>query len=249
MKTTAIPRRTILRSSVGLGVDAQGGPVIDPTENVISLSEAGNKRQDDLRDLTKELFDAKISHIAELYKVAALHQRELDHAESERLDSIRQVDREDVNKTAAQALNAIQTLATTTSTTAETLRTQVATTALASQNQLATITGEINKRLSALELSLSEGKGKQLVADPQSEQLFQAVQTLLRNQATGAGTKQGLSLAWAALVGIVGLFVSALLIGGTLVTLVIFLNRTPSPAYVPAPAGTTLPAAPPQVPR
>ncbi|HXE51261.1 MAG TPA: hypothetical protein VN663_22980 [Ramlibacter sp.] len=33
----------------GIGVDARGGQVIDPTENVKALSEAANKRQDDLR--------------------------------------------------------------------------------------------------------------------------------------------------------------------------------------------------------
>ena len=190
------------QKSSGLAVDESGGPVIDPTENVIALTEAANKRQDDLRILTKELNDTKIAHQKEISDIREghqdtlggireRHQEALNKAESARLDSIRQVDREDVNKTAAQALTAIATLASTTTTTAETLRTQVATTAQAQANALANTMGEVNKRLSALELSSSEGRGKQTVVDPMQAEMAAKMERVLNAIATGGGQSAG----------------------------------------------------------
>jgi len=49
----------------GLPVDFAGGPTVDPTENVKDLSEALSTRQDDLRTLTKELFDTKVAQRGE----------------------------------------------------------------------------------------------------------------------------------------------------------------------------------------
>jgi hypothetical protein len=43
-------------SNAGQGVDAQGGPVVDPTANVIALNEAANRRQDDLRAALEQRF-------------------------------------------------------------------------------------------------------------------------------------------------------------------------------------------------
>jgi len=202
--------------AVGVGVDAQGGAVVDPTKNVLDLVEAERRRQDDLREAERRYFDAENQHVKEMAALRAAHSMEIRGAESARLDSIRQVDREDVNKTAAQALNAIQTLATTTNTTAETLRNQVATTAQQAAQQRAIDTTEFNKRLSAVELALSEGKGKQTVADPQMEKLSALVEAMARNQATDTGKGAGINLVWVVLLGVVSLFSGLLGIAGVL---------------------------------
>lgn len=130
--------------TTGLGVDAHGGPVIDPTENVIALTKAEAKRQDDLRVAERELTDAKLAHVKEIGKLRAAHQHQLDEAESKRLDSIRQVDREEVIKTAAAVVA-----------TAETLRAQVQSAALAQATQFGAFQGEVLKRLSNVEITLS----------------------------------------------------------------------------------------------
>jgi hypothetical protein len=235
-------------SQSGQAVDSSGGPGLDPTENVIALTEAANQRQDDLRACTKELSDAKLfyqekigdlreKHQAELRNIGEEHQRVLRLAEAQRLDSIRQVDREDVNKTAAQALNAIQTLAQTSNTTAETLRNQVATTAAAAANQLATTTGEINKRLSALELALSEGKGKQLVEDPQLARLSALVEKVASAQVAGFGKSAGISASWTILVSAASFIVMLILIG----TFIFITMRQPAPPIVVQPPAATVP--------
>lgn len=106
---------------------------IDPTENVRALTEAANKRQDDLRQEAEKLFNAKID---------ALNKRIDDSIE--RFDSFRHSDREEIVKTSLSV-----------ATTADTLRKQVETTAQARDAQFTTFQTETYKRLSAVELSLS----------------------------------------------------------------------------------------------
>lgn len=184
--------------------NSPGNTSTDPSLNVLALVDAANRRQDDLRAAAKELSDAEHRHSKEICDLMAKHQASLDQKESERLDSIRRVDREDVNKTASAALDAIRTLATTTATTAETLRSQVATVAEAATNQRAIDTAETNKRVSALELALSEGKGKQAFSDPMMEKLVSRMDTLLQQNSTSAGKTSGSSAMWAYVVGAIG---------------------------------------------
>jgi hypothetical protein len=199
------PRRSGRKNGpgTGLGVDYTGGPVVDPTVNVIALVEANAKAASALREADNRYYDEVMRNLKEMNHLRAFHQRELDGAESARLDSIRQVDREDVNKTAVAAQAAITTLATTTNTMAETLRNQVATVAGVAESRQAAFAGDVNKRLSALELSSSEGKGKQTVSDPQMEKLTALVETLARNQVSGSGKSEGISWVGALIVGVV----------------------------------------------
>lgn len=290
-------KRRIARGTPGLPTDAFGGATVDPTENVKALTEAANIRQDDLRQLTRQLIDVELDSIrssvkseSRLAKLRAKHQRELDHAESDRLNSIRQVDREEVAKSAATIQTATTALANQTSILAETLRTQVGTVAAAAEaraaavataaeNRLNQFSADVIKRVSALELSLSEGKGKQTIVDPQIERLSALVEQLSQNQSErrgvarladpkmdqlsadvaalirlqteGAGRKAGMSDAAKMVIAGIGLLATLLVIGGVLVTIVLFLNRgTASPPYIPAPYGTQLPAqGPASVPR
>jgi len=211
----------------GVGVDAAGGAVIDPTANVQALSEASNKRQDDLREAERRLTSAEQIHTREIAAVRQVHQnemaaireqhnREMRESESARVDANRATDLAAVGTAAAQALAAIQALAATATTTADTLRNTVAATALTAENRQVAFATDQNKRLSALELSMSEGKGKQGVADPQMDRLQVLVETLARNQATGTGKSEGISLIGAIVMGGVALVSGLLGIGGIL---------------------------------
>lgn len=182
----------------GLGIDDSRLASVDPTRNVLDLVGASNLRQDDLRDLIKELHGARLDHIREISEIRSdclketselreIHAESLRKAESERLNSIRQVDREDVNKTAAAAQMAIAALATNTSTLAETLRNQVAAVAAAAETRRTADNQEITKRLSALELTYSEGKGKQTLADPRLDRLIETVERLQIGSSRGEG--------------------------------------------------------------
>jgi len=244
----------------GMGVDASGGPVIDPTENVIALNDAANRRQDDLREAERRLTTAEQGHTRELASVREGHQndiaaireqhsREMRQSESARVDANRATDLAAVGTAAAQALAAIQALAATATTTADTLRNTVAATALTAENRQVAFATDQNKRLSALELSMSEGKGKQTVADPQMERLSALVEQLARSRASDTGQRQGLSEGWKMVVAAVGLLAALNALG--------MFNRSSAPApatpqviYVPSPPGTMLPSTPPAaVPR
>jgi hypothetical protein len=208
-----------------LGVDYLGAPVVDPTENVLQLTEAAVQRQDDLRMLTQDLTNAKLTHLKEISDIREHHQRELDHAESQRLDSIRQVDREEVAKSAATIQTATAALANQTTVLAETLRTQVGTVASAAEaraaavanaadNRLNQFSTDVIKRISALELSLSEGKGKQQVIDPQLTEMIGEMRALRNLQVAGVGKTEGISLVGALMVGGVSLVFGLLGIAG-----------------------------------
>jgi hypothetical protein len=186
--------------------------LVDPSENVKSLSEASNVRQDDLREAERRYNDLRAEHQKEIASLRAQHQEALDKKESARLDSIRQVDREDVAKTAAQANLAIATLAKQTTDLATTLQAQVGSTAAAAETRRSADMSEVNKRVSALELASSATAGKQTVVDPQMAELTKQVAALAALQAAGAGQQSGGKQAWGyvfavigALIGITGL--------------------------------------------
>jgi hypothetical protein len=262
----------------GLGIDAAGGPVIDPSENVAALVVAESKRHDDLRLAAKELSDTKHSHQRDISSLRAahqgqiseireIHQKDLAKAESGRLDSIRQVDREEVVKTAVAANTAIQTLAKQTTELQQTLAKQVTDTAAAQETRSSAQYNDTNKRLSAVELALSEGKGKQQMADPAMDRMAAMVEKLVTSQAEGTGRKQvtdpaiermaltveklaslqdkgagrseGLSDTWKMVIAAIGLLTALNALG-----LFDSLKNAPSPPYVPAPYGTQLPVTP-----
>lgn len=182
---------------------------VDPSENVKALSEAGNKtqnalriaearRQDDLRRETTRRLDTEIRCLKELGKLQAQHAKDAARSESGRLNAIRQVDVNNSSRDAAQSLTAIQTLASKAAVDADTLRNLVASTAQTMAKQTAdtaqamaktiadTFEGQ-TKRLSALEQSSYEGKGKSTMADPLMAELLTEVRGLSADRNRGAG--------------------------------------------------------------
>lgn len=223
------------KSGTGLGVDSQGGPVVDPTVNVLGLVAAAVERLDDLRILSMELANVRVHHQKEISDIRDNCNKELSEirerhavviretterhttdqrrAEAQRLDSIRQVDREDVNKTAAAAQTAIAALANNTTTLAETLRNQVQSVANAAEIRRTADNQEIIKRLSALELSYSEGRGKQAVVDPQVTEMIVEMRALRTVQAAGIGKTEGVDRVWVMIAGVIAALASAVAIG------------------------------------
>lgn len=193
-----------------MGVDVHGNPTPDPSANVRDLNEAANQRQDDLREAERRYNDLRAEHQKETSTLRAEHAKDLSAKESNRLDSIRQVDREEVAKTAAQANQAIGLLAKQTTELATTLQNTVANTAAAAETRRTADMAEVNKRVSALELAGSASAGKQQIADPQMEKLLKTVETLLAAQATGSGKNAGINAVWVFVLGAFGLVATAL---------------------------------------
>lgn len=206
--------------SEGPATDRYNDPVVDPTPNVLDLVAAANRRQDDLRDAAKELSDTKHEHQKELMKNAREtaacsaakdrdHAQDLRKAEAGRLDAIRRVDREDANKRAADAQTAIFTLAKATSDAAEALRQQVASVEKALTAQRISDTAEITKRVGALELAGSEGRGKMAVSDPALAELVNEVRKLAQTASEDKGKTAVTDPALAEMTRQLGLLVAA----------------------------------------
>jgi len=238
------PRGTVTVPPHGQGVDFLGNPVIDPTANVIALNEAAVRRQDDLREKDREISDLQHAHTKELLllraqletQIATMRedfQNKLLHAEAGRLDSIRQVDREDVAKATTAANLAISTLAAQTTDVATTLQKQVSDTALAAEARSSAQYNDTTKRLQAIELALSEGKGKQTVVDPQMDKLQGLVEAMARTQSTNTGKSEGISSTVAILLAVGGLIVA--LIGAPLMARL--TAPTPQVIYAPPSPG------------
>ncbi len=223
----------------GGGVDINGDPVIDPTENVLALVEAAVNRQDDLRLAAEKFTQAELMHVRLTEELRASHQRELAEKEANRLDAIRQVDVLNGNAAAKAASDAIAVLAATTAANAEKLRTDLNSTAttMAKQTadvaatmaaqQAATVAG-ITERLSALEKSSYEGIGKGRVADPMMAEFMTDMKRMLAQQATGTGKSEGISSAWAIASAVLALVISVVAI------MYAETRAQPAPMYVPA---------------
>jgi hypothetical protein len=126
----------------GLGVDARGDPVIDPTANVLQLVEAAITRQDDLRK-------AESRRLEDLLALRAFYDAELRKGEAARIDAIRAVDTASVTRAAEVA--AAQ---------AEALRNQVAAAAQASTVALAAALEPIQKDIADLRRLQYEQQGQ-----------------------------------------------------------------------------------------
>jgi len=144
----------------GAGVDAQGRPVLDPTENVRALTEAAIKRVDDLADLRasydRRLADQRIRYDDKLDRQRARYERELRNvdnelrkAESDRIDAIRAVD-----------VGAVQRAAEVSAAQAEALRNTVAAAAAAAATALGAALDPIQKDIADLRRAQYEAQGQ-----------------------------------------------------------------------------------------
>jgi hypothetical protein len=141
------------QNTTGVATDAMGNPVIDPTKNVLDLVGAAIQRQDDLRSM-------ELSYIREMIRTRDAHARELRHAESERLDAIRAVDVNAVQRAAEVQQEAANALAQTVAASAEAMRTQVASTTQATQTSQATALEPITKAIEDLRRAQYETQGQ-----------------------------------------------------------------------------------------
>lgn len=181
-------RRSKNGTGAGMGVDASGGPVVDPTSNVLDLVDAAVKRTDDIMDLHGRVSHEQFRRLEEALgyqdRIAVLRAefaKEIGTMESKRIDSIRSVDVANAAATAAQLLSAVTTLATTAQATAETLRNQVAATAAAVASQTERVVNPIIERIALLEKSSYTGQGRSTMQDPAFSELVAEMRKMSSN--------------------------------------------------------------------
>lgn len=204
----------------GEAVDAQGGPVVDPTKNVLQLVEAAVTRLNDLRESDSkwlhQLQDAEARRIDEQLTLRADFADKLTLAESKRIDAIRAVDVSAVAVASERATQQASVLANQVVTSADALRSLVASTATAMAAQTQTLTTQFTDRLALLEKVQYENKGKSGLIDPMLQELVTEVRSLRESRSVSTGTVTGISSSWVMLIGLVSLVSVLLGIYGTL---------------------------------
>lgn len=223
----------------------------DPTENVKALVILEARRQDGLREASdkfnaaaiasiKALFDTEIRNTKDVMALRAESDEKLRIAESKRIDAIRAVDVNAVAVASQKADQQANTLAASVTSSAEALRksqadsaerlaNQITTTAATQlqnqQQQFAGVTSLItglSTRITTLEQSGAEGKGKAGVSDPAYQAMLAEVKKLSDAQTASLGKSEGVSVSVAMMMGIIGLLIA---MTGIIVTV---LLRRPS---------------------
>jgi hypothetical protein len=144
---------------------------IDPTENVMALVAGQVKRADDLMAAYQKLAEERdrrqddlrateAMHVKEIARLRAQFEEALREKETQRIDAIRAVDVQAVQRAAEVSAVQATTLATQVQASAETLRTQVATTATAQTTALAAALEPIQKDISELRKTQYEQQGQ-----------------------------------------------------------------------------------------
>jgi hypothetical protein len=181
-----------VRSGAGAGVDIFGGPVVDPTKNVLDLVKAESKYQDAMRDSSEKFqnairdaenrrLQAENRRLEELHNAENKRLRDLAEAETRRVDGldeqrVRYETRiaEDLrvnvkttsDQLAGQLIKETGALYNQITTLTTSMTNQVTTLATSVTNQISGISTGINTRLADLERFRWETGGKSAVADP-----------------------------------------------------------------------------------
>jgi hypothetical protein len=153
--------------SMGIGVDAFGGAVIDPTRNVLDLVHAESKYQDGMRDNLEKMLDQAREYEAKLQHNAKDAESKLQtlraDAESKRIDQLAEL-RQIYDKRIADMLS-------------ESVR---STSSLVS-TQLVQIQATFDARVSKLEEFRWQSTGRSSVADPALSASLEALGSSIGN--------------------------------------------------------------------
>jgi hypothetical protein len=136
----------------GVGVDARGGAVIDPTRNVLDLVRAESKYQDAQRDSQDKLLNEKVGNLKDMLKLVSDSMIQFQNAQRE--SETRRIDQ--LASTRQEFQNTIRDM----------LAESVRTTSTLVSTQLVQIQATFDTRVSKLEAGAFTAAGKSSVADP-----------------------------------------------------------------------------------
>lgn len=182
----------------GVGVDARGGQVVDPTKNVLDLVEAAIRRQDDLRLAEAKFQDA-------LRGAEARFGAAMRDADARRLNELRDAETRRINELTSQKQIFDLELA-------RVIRANVESSTLLLATQVKEVKTDLSDRTAKLEQFRWESGGRTSATDPVYVDLLKEVKalSLARSDLSGRSTGQGEVVAYIfaaimAVVGIVGL--------------------------------------------
>jgi hypothetical protein len=176
-------RRPTHALGAGLGVDASGGPVIDPTENVLSL------------------VDVEKAHVAEIRALIEKYDDKLRHAEAQRNDELRNAETRRIDQLAALRVQYDEIIEGMRSTSMDRTSTLLAT-------QLQEVKKDLSDRTSELEQFRWASSGRTSVSDPATAEaltkMAAAIESLSGSRIAGTAHSKGIGDSWGVLLGALG---------------------------------------------
>lgn len=161
----------------GVGVDAHGGAVIDPTKNVLDLVRAQDASQTDMRNGLKELTLSKIDGLKDALKLLAdgiiQYQNGQREAETRRIDQLAETRQEFQNTIRDMLAESVRTTSTLVST------------------QLVQIQATFDTRVSKLEAGAFTQAGKSSVSDPATADALTTMARAVQTLTTSGDKKEG----------------------------------------------------------
>ena len=197
------------RPRPGIGVDALGGQVVDPTENVRELVLAESKYQDAMRAASER-------HCEAMRMAGDTRIEDLARAEHRRQDEARAAEATRIDQLAALRLlydtQASENLRVQVKTTSELISTQLdkVTTSLSTQittltttltNQINSQTGALSARIAEVERFKYESGGRTSVSDPATERALLSVETALKQLQGSQKKEEGKGMGQAQVIG------------------------------------------------
>lgn len=194
----------------GLGVDAQGRQVVDPTENV------------------KALVEQEKQHGIELRKMQEVHSEAIRSADTRRADNLRECDKEWADRFSAMKErydNKIFDIQTTqVKTTSDLISAQLSKETGSLSNQITAASAQtqmtmniISGRVDKLEQQRWEVAGRQSVSDPATAEALRSMAMAVEGLSSAKDQRAGGSAVWAAVAVIITIIIAV----ATLVVLIV----------------------------
>lgn len=216
--------------TAGAGVDKFGGPVVDPTKNVLDLVNAESKYQDAMRE-SAEKYDKAIrqAEVRRLEELAKAETRRVDALEEQRVryeariaEDLRVNVKTTSDQLAGQLIKETGALNNQIATLTTSVANQVTTLTTSLTNQMSAQSSGINTRLADLERFRWETGGKSAVADPALSaaltEMAKSIAALKDTSDRGEGEKKGTSDHTTLLFAVAGCVLSV----GSLVAYILF---------------------------
>ncbi len=171
-------------SGLGLGVDSTGGPVIDPTENVLALVDVEKQHQQELRQSDAKYVDAMRTADAKYQD----GMRNAEQAKQESLSLLKQnYDKQISDILTAQIKSTLELTSTQLDKVTASLSNQI-NAAVVQQSGLITT---LSERIGRLEQLQWQTAGKTSVSDPAAADMVLAVRKLTETTKVGEGREIG----------------------------------------------------------
>lgn len=172
---------------LGVGVDAAGGGVIDPTKNVLDVVAAETRYQNDMREAVKELLLAKARALDDAIKLVSdsiiNYQTGMRDAETRRIDQLAETRQEFQNTIRDMLAESVRTTSTLVST------------------QLVQIQATFDTRVSKLEAGAFTQAGKSSVSDPATSEALSKMAMAVQALTTVGSKTEGHSVGQRELIG------------------------------------------------